>query len=368
MKILFIINVLSGGGRERRMIQLIKSLSLDSSYKLSLVVLSDKTSVDYSDIYETKTELTFLSQNGDGINYKLLDNLVHKFAPNIVHCWCMNSRLLYHLVKLRIHHRFKLISGYVADGNKIPLCSTEFITTHASFMLSDCIISNSKAGLIAKNAPLSKSVVIYNGFDYNRFGKDLIKSEKRKELGLDDVDFVISMFARFSPAKDWESFIECASLLSWNKRIKFMAVGKGENLQTIIDQADKKGLNNIMFLGFRSDVEDLIRISDLTMLWSNDDYHAEGVSNSIMESMAAGVPVIASKGGGTCEIIDDKVNGYVVLPKDTHAAVNIIKALLTDTSKYYDVCSSAKTEIENRFLLSHMAHNYKQLYVKLLNQ
>ena len=135
MKILFIINVLSGGGRERRMIQLIKFLSLDPSYELSLVVLSDNSSVDYLDIYETKTKLTFLSQIGGDINYNLLDDLVNNFAPNIVHCWCMNSKLLYHLVKLRMSHKFKLISGYVADGNKIPLCSTEFITTHASFLL-----------------------------------------------------------------------------------------------------------------------------------------------------------------------------------------------------------------------------------------
>lgn len=365
MKILFIINVLQGGGRERRMIQLIKSLSLDNNYHISLVVLTDSTKVDYPEIYETGCKITFLSDDGSFINYGILYEEVREFQPDIVHCWCMNSSMLYHLIKAKMKCKFVLIAGFVADGNRIPVFTTEFVTTQMSFLLSDHIISNSLAGLKAKHAPMFKSSVIHNGFDFNRFSKDFDYSRKRAELGLSNDAFVISMIARFNAAKDWDSFIRSAELFKKDKNVYLLAVGKGETLQSMIDKAQKLDLTNISFLGFRKDVEDLMRISNVTMLWSNEKVHAEGISNSIMESMAAGVPVIASRGGGTGEIIVDGENGFIVSPGDAEAAVKVINKLLSNKEYYNEICLSAKRHISENFLLSQMAENYKNLYKHL---
>lgn len=366
MKVILITNNFAGGGRERRLVQLMKSLSSRNDCQYEVIILADKTQVDYPEIFKLGCKLTFLSKNDGFIDYHILENKIMEFHPDIVHCWCMNSRMLYHLMKLKRQQHFVLISGYVADGNRIPLFSTEFFTTYASFLLSDHIVSNSMAGLIAKKAPLGKSSVIYNGFDYDRFSKEIDIIYKKEEIGLLPNDFVISMIARFNAAKDWISFIRVAEKLREYKYVKFLAVGKGEDLETIKQEALNLNLNNIIFLGFRKDVEDIVRISDLTMLWSNEKVHAEGVSNSIMESMAAGVPVIASKGGGTSEIIKDRVNGFIVPPADVNAAVEILKDILGKLIELRKVSAAAKNEINCRFLLSQMTENYICLYKKLI--
>ena len=368
MKIILIINTLNGGGRERRLVQLLKSLCLRKDFIVELIVLSDNTEVDYPEVYKLGCKTLFLSTKGGKIDYQLMYKELCILRPDIVHCWCMNSKMLYYLVKCKINYRFVLISGYVADGNRIPILSTEFLTTHASFFLSDHIVSNSIAGLRAKKAPLNKSSVIYNGFDYARFNNVINIIDKRTELGLSTNDFVISMFARFCEAKDWRSFVGVAKMLKDETNIKFLAVGQGKNLEIIKSIANKHNLGNILFLGFRQDVEDIIRISNLTMLWSNEKVHAEGVSNSIMESMAAGVPVIASRGGGTAEIISNSINGFIVPPGDISLSVKIIKEIMSDSAMYKRISVKSKEEIKKRFLLSQMTDNYITLYKKLLKE
>ena len=73
-------------------------------------------------------------------------------------------------------------------------------------------------------------------------------------------------------------------------------------------------LNKIIFLGKRSNVESIINIFDVGILLTNSKVHGEGISNSIMEYMALGKPVIATRGGGTNEVVIEGENGYLIDP------------------------------------------------------
>ena len=122
---------------------------------------------------------------------------------------------------------------------------------------------------------------------------------------------------------------------------------------------------NIKFVGFRSDVERIISASRITLLLTNNQVHAEGIPNSIMESMAAGIPVIASEGGGTSEIISNGNDGYIIQPQDHFTASNHIINLLNDPNLYNRMSNAAKEKIKTKFLLKDMANKYINLYKSL---
>lgn len=357
MKILHI-GSLGNGGRERRMVQLTRGLSAKGGIEQKLIP------VFYEDIYvkDIPDDVEVVRLVGSRISSaQIIFNTIKSFRPDIVHIWIDIPLYLILLGFLKNLFGYKIVTGFIADGN-IP--NTDKITKSFRYIFSrsEAIVSNSKAGLIAKNAPSCKSHVIYNGFDFNRF-KPFDKSSLYKELEIDSKSPVISMVARFSPAKNWDMFLNVAERLSTIRpEIQLLAIGGGSLLEKYKEQALSKGLKNIKFLGKRSDVENVLRLTDISVLFSNNDVHAEGVSNSIMESMAAGVPVIATDGGGTPEIISNEEDGYIVRPNDSNTAIAKIIKLLDDQELYKAFSLKAIQKVKSRFVLSDMADRYIQIY------
>jgi glycosyltransferase involved in cell wall biosynthesis len=131
------------------------------------------------------------------------------------------------------------------------------------------------------------------------------------------------------------------------------------------DIVKQSRIHNIRFVGRRSDVEDIMQITDVAMLFTSE-VHAEGVSNSIMEAMATGIPVIATDGGGTPEIITDGLNGFIVQMHGVDKAYKLLKDLLLDEGKRRNIGTAAKLNVQQHFLLSHMGDEYLHLYRELL--
>lgn len=364
MKIVHIITSLHGGGRERRLVQLSKGLSADNNIKQYILILSPE--IDYPEV-SNYVQIIQLQNSSRIVLYKSLTDKLLEIKPDIVHDWTGIPLILSTLFIMKCRLKFKYIEGFIADGNPLKTFLSR-ITARISFMVADAIISNSRAGLSAKHAPLSKSHVFYNGFDFNRI-KNITKNdiiEFRQELGLSEQTKIISMLARHDPAKDWGTFLDVAQeMQKTHSDIVFLSVGKGSDLESFNEDIKRRSLNNVKSLGFRHDAERIIAASYLTLLFSNEKVHAEGVSNSIMESMAAGVPVIASNGGGTPEIIADAEDSYIIMPGDTKAAVLRINNLLADERLYKSISSKAVTKIHNNFDISLMIGKYQKLYYQI---
>ena len=358
-KVLHIISSLSGGGRERRMSQLVKGMAGLAGYEIHIVVFSLKNDylIDYPAdkihlVDKTQGKLSFA---------KTLRRKIKSISPDVVHLWTEITPSIY--LALMGCHKYRFIFGSIADGNPVRGLFHRFLVNRI-YKKSDAIVSNSKAGLIAKKAPLEKSHVIYNGFDFARLSaKSFDEKALRKELNVEDKR-VVTMVARFDRAKNWEMFLSIASSFSSNSDVVFVAVGDGP----LIDENKKEATENVVFAGRRNDVENILKIADVSLLFSNSEVHAEGVSNSIMESMAAGVPVIATRGGGTTEIITDSKNGYVVEPNDATTAAEKLNQLLGDSILLDEMSRCAVEEIRSRFLLTDMTDHYVELYNKLLKK
>lgn len=361
MKILFLIERLSGGGRERRLVQLIKGLSeLSESYET--YVLTFSAGIDYEDVFATKARLIIWDSCSRMSLFRFLSKAMHDIKPDIVHSWMGGTTDMILIPFLKWAYHFKYIAGFIANSNRTKSFSLYNFAAQFTYFLADAIVSNSQAGLAAKHAPKKKSLVIYNGFDFARLTKRLDISKKRKQLNI-TTPYVVTMVARVSPAKDYESFVALAEKAKKDKMpVLFLAIGKGESL----DYFKKRAIDNIVFLGQRNDVEEILQASDISVLFTNDHVHSEGVSNSIMEAMAVGLPVIATAGGGTAEIIDNEVDGFIITPKDVNSCFALLKRLLKDDSYRATVGRNAVDKVKEKFLLSKMVDEYIKLYKAVL--
>lgn len=363
--IIHIIGNLGNGGKERRMIQCVKGLAATNRYNQRIVLLND--TIVYKEVFEIESVSISVLKQGNLISlYNQISAIIRETQADIIHSWIDTKPFLLLLPIIKIRFHLKYIAGYIGDGIKIGMLNSYNILSQFTYLVSDRIISNSYAGLVAKRALYKKSQVIYNGFDYARIktinDKDSFKAEF---CGIGEK--IVVMIGRMRPAKDFSSFIAVAEeAAKANMKVHFLAIGDGPLLEDFKNEAKRKHLDNITFTGQRSDIESILQIADVSMLFSNDDVHAEGVSNSIMESMAAGVPVIATIGGGTPEIIDDGVNGFIVPPKDYKLAFSRLKQLLEDKELYDDISKHSVKTIEQKFLLSRMTEDYVKLYSELL--
>ena len=365
VKILHIIDYLSGGGKERRMIQLVKGLSLSGQYEQHILVLKNK--VTYNEIYDSDAVIHIAENTSNRYNeIKSRIEIIRKIKPDIVHSWIEGTTDMFLLPILKLKYGFKYIAGFIANSNVVKKKSLHYLSCLFTYHYADAIVSNSQAGLYAKNAITNHSYVIYNGFDFNRF-TEISKRIKRNEMNV-VTSYIAVMIARFEDAKDYESFVKLAKL-SYEKQldVTFLAIGQGPNLQNYIDKYSAD-VPNLLFLGQRSDIEQILQIADFSFLFTDSSKHAEGVSNSIMESMAAGLPTIATIGGGTQEIIDDSQCGFVIAPGDYHKAFELLVKLMEDKKLYTSISKASKQKIIDKFLLSNMIDEYEFLYNTVLSK
>ena len=366
MKILHISN-LGNGGRERRMIQLTRGLDASGLYEQAIICFEN--SIGYKEILDTQAKIFHVTAREKRLMRREIFQIIRQFNPDIVHVWETHPNRIFPALLMKFRCHYKLIAGFVASSTKVPFFSKENIAHQLFFGFSNAVISNSKCGAVANHAPKSKTHIIYNGFDYNRINYQLNIEEKRKELSLGDANIVMQ-FARFSEAKDWKAFVDVAGIAQRQRdNIVFLAVGEGETLETIKEYVISLKLSNIRFLGRRTDIEELLRITNVTVLLTNSKKHKEGLSNTILESMAAAVPVIATNAGGTPEIIESGVNGFMVNENnDSEEVYSYIKTLMSDDMLYGEISSAAESTVKEKFLLEKMTKQYEELYSDLLHK
>jgi glycosyltransferase involved in cell wall biosynthesis len=140
---------------------------------------------------------------------------------------------------------------------------------------------------------------------------------------------------------------------------KFVLVGDGAERPKLEQQVGQAGLEkNFLFLGLRQDVPELLACCDLSVLPSE----AEGLPNSVLESMAAGLPVVATRVGGTPEIIIDGVNGLLVPPRNPPALADAILRVLQDADLARRLSRTGQARMRTRFSYDRLIAQLEQLY------
>lgn len=186
---------------------------------------------------------------------------------------------------------------------------------------SDIVVANSQAGLSAWHLHSNKGRVIPNGFDWSRVVPREREIFSRRPLR-------IIMAARMQAMKHWDLFLEMARIVGERTAgsCTFMAVGDGPERSRLLEKGGALiGSNLLEFIPETKDVMSLLSTADVGVLLTNPHLLAEGCSNSILEYMAAGLPVICSDSGGNAELVEDGVTGFVVPGEDAeHLAEKLL--------------------------------------------
>ncbi len=362
MKVFVITDNLMKGGKERRLLELLRSFDKEENIEIKLVILRDK--IEYPEIFELKhTELIVLKRRikKDLFVFVQIWNLIKSFKPDVIHSWGSMPSIYTFLIAFIL--RVPFINAMITNS-KCKKYSSEWLRAKITFPFSDIVLSNSKAGLIAYKAPIKKARVIYNGFNMDRI-TNLENAKNIRQRYSISTKYVVGMVAAFHPRKDYETFLEVAhEISSHNSDVTFLAIGDGKKLEYY--QQKYKDNNRIIFTGNSNKVESLINIFDIGVLLTNSNNHLEGISNSIIEYMALGKSVIATRGGGTDELISHMKNGVLIDSLSKSQFKNAISELLDSIELREQLSKRANQQIKDQFSIESMSNKTLKLYQEIL--
>ena len=212
----------------------------------------------------------------------------------------------------------------------------------------------------------SKLITIHNGIDDVFAVTEKRSSNLRKELGIPANHSVIGTIAHLEEHKGLKYLLEAASLLLASKKdISFLFVGEGALRGKLKELCvDLKIEKNVIFAGERSDIPEILSLTDIFVLPSL----REGLGLAILEAMACGKPVIATNVGGIPEIVKDGENGVLVLPKNHEVLYRAMNELLGDREKREKMGRIGRRVYDENFRAKTMVEKIEDLYDFLINK
>jgi glycosyltransferase involved in cell wall biosynthesis len=215
-----------------------------------------------------------------------------------------------------------------------------------------------------KELPPNKIQVIYNGVESSRFIEQVNAKPLRHQLGVTDQVPLVGMIANLNfEIKGHYYFLEAARIvLNRVPDAHFVLAGDGPLRGKYDKMARDLGLaDKVHFLGFRKDVPALLAELTISVLSST----SEGFSNVLLESMAAGNPIVATRVGGNSEIVADGITGLLIPPADPNALAEAIIKLLKTPQLASHMGSVGKIRVKEQFSVERMLESYEQLYTSL---
>ena len=297
-------------------------------------------------------------------NLARLAEIVDETAPDVVHALMYQAIQMARIVKRRAPRGFKLVSS-----PRVNYRTRSFWTLAIDRLLKgsdDLLIAESRASrdyLIKRcgYAP-PKVETIYNGIDIAGWPiSRLERQQKRLELRLRSGEFLIGTTGRLDDQKGHQFLVSAMGRLK-GKPVRCVILGEGPRRAALERQIRKLHLEKqVWLLGEREDVTSWLSALDafiLPSLW-------EGLPNSLLEAMALGLPVVASKVDGVGEVVSDGKNGLLVPPKAPRALAERIDALSKDSALRTRLGNAAKEDVAEKFNLVGMIAAYEAAYQKI---
>jgi glycosyltransferase involved in cell wall biosynthesis len=244
------------------------------------------------------------------------------------------------------------------------MTTAKFRTQRHAFRFCDRVVCNSRAAadsLRAAGVHESKLAVIPNGLP------DAVFAQYAPVLPADPTIFRIGMISRMNdPVKRHDMFLRVAARLAPKfPQMQFVLVGDGPRRPGLEQLHDELGLaGRVTFLGDRRDVPAVLASLDVSVLPSA----SESLSNVILESMAAGVAVIAAKVGGNPELIEDGHTGLLFVAGDEDKFAAALERLATQPDLRRQLATAARERAKARFSINVVRQQFQDLYQELLSQ
>ena len=208
--------------------------------------------------------------------------------------------------------------------------------------------------------------VIYNGLDLEAFAdiREETGQAQRRTWGVDGSDILIGLVANLRPVKNVESLIDAAAILvSEFQTLRFVVVGEGPLRKPLQERIDKLGIGERFHLvGAHTDIVRCLAALDIAVLCSK----SESFSNSLVEYMAAGLPIVASDVGGNSEALKHQESGLLYSPGDQLGLLHELRNLLQDRANARQLGAVARETAISRFGKGTCIKSYEKYYRQLI--
>jgi glycosyltransferase involved in cell wall biosynthesis len=224
--------------------------------------------------------------------------------------------------------------------------------------------------LVSDGYSAENITVIRNGLDLSRFEVRGCDPALRQELGVPPGAPLVAMLSRLDRQKGVEDFLDAAARVSSQiPDARFLIIGDSAagsrddyRRQLEARTADLGLPDRVVFTGFRMDVPRLLSQLAVSVLPS----HSEGLSNTLLESMAGGVPVVATRVGGNPEVVEHGGTGWLVPPRDPDALTRAIVSILQSPERAAAFAARARARAAEHFSLQRMVRETELFYERAL--
>jgi sugar transferase (PEP-CTERM/EpsH1 system associated) len=366
LRVLHVVNRLATGGTEHVVLQLIGGLDGEAFEHRIAALRGKDPALDHVPL--PGGELLLAGDESARFQFPLfrLARLMRAWRPHIVHSrnWgtieaIPAARLAGVPVAIHSEHGYELdmLAGLPARRR---------LFRRAAYGMADMVfaVTRELRDYHARQAWVhpDRIGVIYNGVDTQRFAPPPADRVRVREvLGVPAGRFVVGTVGRMVPIKDHPTLLRAAEILiQGGADVHVLLVGAGPELERNqqLVKASAVLAGRVTFTGASGDVPNLLQSMDAFVLPSI----SEGMSNTLLEAMATGLPVIATAVGGNPEIVEEDRSGSLFRPGDAESLAAHLNQLVESERFRQERGTAARRRAEERFSLKRMLEDYSQMY------
>jgi len=326
--------------------------------------------IAFTEIGSLKNEAGFL---GNLRAFLQLYQLILREKPDLVHLHLLKARFLgglaarvagVPLVLETLHG--DLFTDYYGYFKTQAILMAERLLGH---LIMDKVIAISggvkESILRSRIASASKVEVIPLGLELEKFmTRPQLAGELRRELGIQEGNRLVGIVGRMVPIKGHRNFLQAASeVLRSCSNVRFVLVGDGLLRREMEMECQLLGITEaVTFLGWRRDLDKIYADLDMVVMSSLN----EGTPVSLIEAMAAGKAVVATRVGGVPDVVEDGKTGLLVPPKDPKALADAILRLLNDGDLRRSLGERARVSVFPKYDVSRLVQDMKDFYLNIV--
>jgi glycosyltransferase involved in cell wall biosynthesis len=363
INVVYLIGQLSCGGTERQLLLLIKHLNRDR-FRPWVICLSNETSM-ISEFQEIDCPVIVFGRPRDGriVTFLRVLKMLRKIRPAIVQSFGFASRLAVlvsrlagcriNISSIRTDPMWNSVAGRLLDA--------------ISFRASDVVLANSRHAIrVAQARNMAGSTpfhLVYNGLNLEEF--DHASDEPLSKPEVVDGSFspktrAICSVASLKDIKDIRTLVDAFAIVNAEvDDVELWIVGDGPQKTELIEHTIQGGFEEkVRFWGLRLDIPAILRRSAIGV----NSSLVEGLSNAIVEYMAAGLPVVVTDVGGSPEAVLNDFNGILVSPRDPSAMATAILRLLKNPELAQRMGKRGRQRAEDVFSVDRMVSETQGTY------
>jgi glycosyltransferase involved in cell wall biosynthesis len=357
------------GGAERLVVHLIEHLSRERFSPVCICLESPLGTHYEARVRASGAPLYFLGKGAraSGSVLRQLSALFRQYRPAVAHTHIIGLNYAYPLMlryrtPARVHTVHSL--AHREQGVRVGAWVRQLAFRYRLGGVVPVAVADEVRASIQQLYGYPDPRLIPNGIPTDEYAPDPhTRAQWRQAHGIEPHATVLTHVGRFAPPKNHALLIEAFAQVRSDAPLYLLLVGGGELENAVREQVAGLGLQErVRFLGVRADVADILRASDVFVLSSR----VEGNPMSVMEAMAAGLPVVSTAVGGVPELVREGVTGLLVPSEDAGALAQAMQALVDDPVRRQAMGAAARQHAVAHFDIRHTVRGYEQLYETLL--